>query len=209
MLVLGAPMRSAARLFGAYPGPAEGAAIGAVVSLLLRGLLLAAFVALFSLPYVGALGAAALIAWRPCFSVGRAARRRRRRPPTARSRRSLAEAINDPVGALLPARRAGACSSNRAALLFAVRAGAGARRVRRPGRSPRGARCAATPLRAAVAAAALAAALGEMLVAAPPVSGWVGGLTGASRDRSARAGGADARGGLGARRVRQASRGDA
>jgi hypothetical protein len=38
----------------------------------------------------------------------------------------------------------------------------------------------ATRLRAAIAAAALAAALGEALVVEPPASGWVGGMTGAS-----------------------------
>jgi hypothetical protein len=38
----------------------------------------------------------------------------------------------------------------------------------------------ATRVRAALAAAALAAALGEAMVITPPVSDWVGGLTGAS-----------------------------
>jgi hypothetical protein len=35
-------------------------------------------------------------------------------------------------------------------------------------------------LRSAIAAAALVAALGELLVVAPPISSWIGGLTGAT-----------------------------
>jgi hypothetical protein len=174
--VLGAPMRSAARLFGAYPGPAQGAAIGAVASLALRALVCAAFIALFTLPYLGALGAAALIAW-TIVRLGRA--------PTAPLEPAadsfaarLAEAINDALGACLSL-AAVALFVQQSWLLLAIAialalvASAGpvivARRVLR-----------ATPLRAAVAAAALVAALGELLVVAPPVSGWIGGLTGAS-----------------------------
>ena len=70
--VLGAPMRSAARLLGAYAGPAKGAVIDVVASLVLRGLLLAAFVALFSLPYLAAIGAVGLIVLAG-FQLGRAA----------------------------------------------------------------------------------------------------------------------------------------
>ena len=174
--VLGAPMRSAARLFGAYPEPAKGAATGAVASLILRGLLCAAFVALFGLPYVGALGAAALIAW-TIVRLGRTPAAPLE--PTAGSLATrLAETINDALGACLPL-AALALFVQQSSLLLAIAialalvASVGpviaARRVLR-----------ATPLRAAIAAAALVAALGEMLVVAPPVSGWIGGLAGAS-----------------------------
>ena len=94
---LGVPMRSAARLLGAYPGPARGAVIDVVASLVLRGLVLAAFIALFSLPILAALGAVALIAL-AVFRLGRAAP-----APIESSANSLsahlAEAINDPAGA--------------------------------------------------------------------------------------------------------------
>ena len=174
--VLGAPLRSAARLFGAYPGQARGAAVGAVVSLIIRGLICAAFAALFGLPYVGALGAAALIAW-TIVRLGRTPAAPLE--PTAGSLATrLAETINDALGACLPL-AALALFVQQSSLLLAIAialalvASVGpviaARRVLR-----------ATPLRAAIAAAALVAALGEMLVVAPPVSGWIGGLAGAS-----------------------------
>ena len=82
--VLGTPMRSAARLLGAYPGPAKGAIVDLVASLVLRGLIGAAFIALFGLPYLAALGAAALIAW-AVIRLGRAA------PAAARALRGLAQ----------------------------------------------------------------------------------------------------------------------
>jgi hypothetical protein len=174
--VLGGPMRSAARLFGAYPGAARGAAIGALASLILRGLLCAAFIALFGLPFLGPLAVVALIAW-SIFRLGRAPA-----APPGPSADSLAarlaEIVNDTLDAW-PALAALALFVQQnwllfaLALAFALVASAGpiiaARRALR-----------ATPLRAALAAAALVAALGELLVAAPPLSGWIGGLTGAS-----------------------------
>jgi len=175
-LVLGWPMRSAARLFGAYPGVAKGAAAGAVVSLLLRGLVCAAFGALFGLPNVGAIASAALLA-ATLFQLARPVAA----APTPREgsfASQAAEAINDLVGALLPLAALGLFVQRNAALfafavLLAPLASTGpaiaARRVAR-----------ATPLRAAIGGAALAAALGETLVAAPPVSGWLAALTGAS-----------------------------
>jgi hypothetical protein len=174
--VLGAPMRSAARLFGAYPGPARGAAIGAVVSLIVRGLLCAAFAALFGLPYLGALGAAALIAW-TIVRLGRTPAAPLE-PAAGSFAARLAETINDTLGACLPL-LALALFVQQSWLLLAIAialalvASAGpviaARRVLR-----------ASPLRAAVGAAALVAALGELLVVAPPVSNWIGGFTGAN-----------------------------
>ncbi len=174
--VLGAPMRSAARLLGAYAGPAEGAVIDVVASLVLRGLLLAAFVALFSLPYLAAIGAVGLIVLAG-FQLGRAAPAAFN--PTGNSLSAhLAEAINDPAGAAAGL-AALALFVQHSFLAFALGlalalvASAGpvvvARRAVRANR-----------FRAAVAAAALAAALGEAMVVAPPVSGWIAGLTGAN-----------------------------
>jgi hypothetical protein len=174
--VLGWPMRSAARLMGAYPGPARGALFDIAASLILRGLIAVLLVALFSLPYLAALGAVALIAW-TVFRLGRAG------PtpldPSADSLGAhLAEPINDAAGAAVGLAAMALFVQNSFLLLalglaLALVASVGpviaARRALR-----------ATPLRAAVAAAALAAVLGEALVAAPPVSGWVGGLTGAN-----------------------------
>jgi hypothetical protein len=175
-LALGWPLRAAARLFGAYPGPAKGAAAGALASLLLRGLVCAAFGALFSLPGVGALAAAALVA----ATIVHVAR-----PPAAASTPTdasfaarTAETINDVLGALLPLAALGLFVQQNAllfafAMLLALAVSTGpAIALRRAAR--------ATPLRAALGGAALAAALGETLVAAPPVSGWIGALTGAS-----------------------------
>jgi hypothetical protein len=175
-LVLGWPMRAAARLFGAYPGAAKGAAAGAVVSLLLRGLCCAAFGALFSLPNVGALAAAALLA----ATVLHVARPLAGAPTPSDGSfaAQTAEAINDLVGALLPLAALGLFVQQSAlllafALLLAPVVSTGpAIAARRAAR--------ATPLRAALGAAALGAALGETLVAAPPVSGWIAALTGAS-----------------------------
>ncbi len=174
--VLGVPMRSAARLLGAYPGPAKGAVIDVAASLVLRGLTLAVFIALFSLPMLAALGAVALIAL-AVFQVGRVAP-----APIDSSANSisahLAEAINDPAGAAaglaalaLFVQHSLLAFALGLALALVVSAGpiVVARRALRT-----------TRLRAAVAAAALAAALGEVMIVAPPVSGWVGGLTGAN-----------------------------
>jgi hypothetical protein len=171
--VLGAPMRSAARLLGAYPGPAKGA-VDVATSLILRGLIGAVFVALFGLPYLAALGGVALILW-TVIQLGRAAP-----APLAPSANSLgahlAEAINDAGGAAAGL-AALALFVQHSFLAFAV--GLGLALVASAGpvivlrRALR-----ATRLRAAIAAAALAAALGEALVVAPPISGWVGGLTG-------------------------------
>ncbi len=90
----------------------------------------------------------------------------------------LAEAINDPAGAAAGL-AALALFVQHSFLAFALGlalalvASAGpvvvARRAVRANR-----------FRAAVAAAALAAALGEAMVVAPPVSGWIAGLTGAN-----------------------------
>ena len=136
--VLGAPIRSAARLFGAYPGPARGAAIGAVVSLILRGLVCAAFVALFGLPYVGALGAAALIAW-TIVRLSRAPA-----APLEPDRRLVRRASgrNDQrrPGRLSPARRPGAFRPTELAFARDC-ARAGARGVGGPRSSSRGAYC--------------------------------------------------------------------
>jgi hypothetical protein len=175
-LVLGWPMRSAARLFGAYPGVAKGAAAGAVVSLLLRGLFCAGFSALFSLPNVGAIASAALLA----ATVLHLARPLAAAPTPADGSfaAQIAEAINDLAGALLPLAALGLFVQQNALLfafalllapVFSTGPAIAARRVAR-----------ATPLRAAIGGAALAAALGATLVAAPPVSGWVAALTGAS-----------------------------
>jgi hypothetical protein len=174
--VLGAPMRSAARLFGAYPGPAQGAAIGAVASLALRALVCAAFIALFTLPYLGALGAAALIAW-TIVRLGRAPAAPLE-PAAGSFAASLAETINDVLGVCLSL-AALALFVQQSWLFLAIAVALTlvasvspvivARRVLR-----------ATPLRATIAAAAMVAAFSELLVVAPPVSGWIGGLTGAS-----------------------------
>jgi hypothetical protein len=174
--VLGAPIRSAARLFGAYPGPAGGAAFGVVVSLVLRGLLCAAFVVLVGFPYVGPFAVVALIAW-TIVRIGRAPAAPLE--PSANSLAArLAETINDALGACLALAALALFVQPdwplfAFALALSLVASAGpvivARRALR-----------ATPLRAAVAAAALVAALGELLVIAPPVSGWIGGLMGAS-----------------------------
>jgi hypothetical protein len=174
--VLGWPMRSAARLVGAYPGGATGAVVDVAASLVLRGLIAALLVALFSLPYLAALGAVALIAWtvlrldRPATAP--------LDPFTGSLSAHLAEAINDAAGAAVGLAAIALFVQN-SFLLFALGlalalvASAGPVIVAR--RSLR-----ATRLRASIAAAALAAALGEALVVAPPVSGWVGGLNGAS-----------------------------
>ncbi|RBP17585.1 hypothetical protein DFR50_10277 [Roseiarcus fermentans] len=174
--VLGAPMRSAARLLGAYPGPAKGALIDVATSLVLRGLLLAAFVVLFSLPYLAAIGAAALIAF-AAFRLGRPTPAPLD-PSTDSLSAHLAEAINDPAGAAAGL-AALALFVQHSVAAFAIGLGlavvASAAPVILARRTLR-----ATRVRAAVAAAALAAALGEAMVVAPPVSGWVGGLAGAS-----------------------------
>lgn len=174
--VLGVPMRSAARLFGIYPGPAKGALLDVVGSLILRGLILAAFIALFSLPSLALLGAVALIVL-AVFQLSRAAP-----PPVNSASNSLnshvAEAINDPAGAAAGLAALALFVQHNLlgftlglALALVVSTGPIVL-VRRALR--------ATRLRAAVAAAALAAALGGAIVGAPPVSGWVGGLTGAT-----------------------------
>jgi hypothetical protein len=174
--VLGTPMRSAARLLGAYPGPAKGAIVDLVASLILRGLIGVGFIALFDLPYLAALGAAALIAW-AVIRLGRAAPAQLE-PSTGSLSARVAEAINDPAGAAaglaalaLFVQHSFLTFALGLALSLVVSAGPVivARRALR-----------ATRVRAALAAAALAAALGEAMVIAPPVSGWVGGLTGAS-----------------------------
>ncbi len=197
--MLGAPMRSAARLFGAYPGPARGAAIGVIVALIVRGLLCAAFAALFGLPYLGALGAAALIAW-TIVRLGRAPAAPLE-PGVGSFAARLAETINDTLGACLPlvalalfVQQSWPLLAVAVALALAASAGPviAARRLLR-----------STPLRAALAAAALVAALGEMLVAAPPVSGWIGGFTGANLIAPAALAALDARGRAGARQTRQ------
>jgi hypothetical protein len=174
--VLGAPMRSAARLFGAYPAPTHGAAIGAVVSLVLRALLCVAFIALFTLPYLGALGAVALIAC-TIVRLGRAPAAPWE-PAAGSFAAGLAETINDALGVCLSL-AALALFVQQSWLLLAIAIALAlvtstgpvivARRVLR-----------ATPLRSAIAAAALVAALGELLVVAPPISSWIGGLTGAT-----------------------------
>jgi hypothetical protein len=174
-LALGWPMRSAARLFGALPGPAKGALAGAVVVLALRGLICLGFGALFSLPGVGALAAAALVAATLVEIM------RPRAPPTTFDgtfAAQAAEAINDSLGALLPLAALGLFIQQNVyflafALLLALAVSTGpALALRRVAR--------ATPLRAAAGGAALAAALGETLVTAPPISGWLSALTGAS-----------------------------
>jgi hypothetical protein len=174
--VLGMPMRSASRLLGAYPGPAKGAIVDLVASLILRGLIGVGFIALFGLPYLAALGAAALIAW-AVIRLGRAAPAQLE-PSTGSLSARVAEAINDPAGAAaglaalaLFVQHSFLTFALGLALSLVVSAGPVivARRALR-----------ATRVRAALAAAALAAALGEAMVIAPPVSGWVGGLTGAS-----------------------------
>ena len=151
--VLGAPMRSAARLLGVLPGPAKGAVVDVVASLVLRGLLLAAFVALFSLPYLAAIGAVALIAF-AAFRLGRSAPAPRETSADSLSAH-LAEAMNDPLGAAAGL----AALALRPAQSPCVRRrpGAGARRLGGPDRR-RAAALRATRLRAAIAAAALAAA---------------------------------------------------
>ena len=175
--VLGTPMRSAARLLGAYPGPAKGAIVDLAASLVLRGLIGAGFIALFGLPYLAALGAAALIAW-VVIRLGRAADPPQREFSAGSLSARVAEAINDPAGATaglaalaLFVQHSFLTFALGLALALVVSAGPVivARRALR-----------ATRVRAALAAAALAAALGEAVVIAPPVSGWVGGLTGAS-----------------------------
>jgi len=168
-LVLGWPMRAAARLFGAIPGPTKGAVVGAFLSLSLRGLVCAAFGALFSLPGVGALAAAVLVVATLVQIM---------RPPTAASpfegsfAAQAAEVVNDLLGALLPLAALGLFVQQNLlllafALLLALAVSTGPVIAAR-----RGAR--ATPLRLALGGAALAGALGEMLVATPPVSGWIG-----------------------------------
>jgi hypothetical protein len=175
-LVLGAPLRSAARLFGVYAGPARGAVIGAVTSLMARGLLCTAFASLFVWPYLGSLAAAGLIAW----TIIRLSRvPASASAPVADTRAArLAEIFNDALGACLPLAALALFAQQSwsllaIAVLLAIVASVGpviaGRRLLR-----------ATPLRAAIAAAALVAALGEWLVVTPPVSGWIGGLTGAS-----------------------------
>jgi hypothetical protein len=174
--VLGMPMRSAARLLGAYPGPAKGAVVDLVASLVLRGLIGAAFIALFGIPSLAALGAATLIAW-AVIQLGRGAPAQLEPSAGSLSAR-IAEAINDPAGAAaglaalaLFVQHSFSMFALGLALALVVSAGPVivARRALR-----------ATRVRAAITAAALAAALGEALVLAPPVSDWVGGLTGAN-----------------------------
>ena len=145
--------------------PRQGRLIDVVASLVLRGLILAAFVALFSLPSLAALGAVALIAL-AVFRLGRAAPTPINSSANALSAH-LAEAINDSAGAAVGL-AALALFVQHSLLAFAlglalalvVSAGPVivARRALR-----------ATRLRAAVAAAALAAALGEVTIVAPPV----------------------------------------
>lgn len=172
--VLGTPMRSAAQLTGAYPGSAKSAAPQVLVSLALRGLIAAAFIQLFSLPYLSALGGVALIAW-IAFKLGRAAPSTSvangEAPPSALSAH-LAETINDAAGA------AGGVAALAlfvqrdftlfvVALAFALVASIGpiivARRALRVNR-----------LGATAASALLAAAIGEALSLAPPFSGLAG-----------------------------------
>jgi hypothetical protein len=174
--VLGMPIRSAARLLGAYPGPAKGAIVDLVASLILRGLIGVGFIALFGLPYLAALGTAALIAW-AVIRLGHAAPAQLE-PSTDSLSARVAEAINDPAGAAAGL-AALAVFVQHSFLTFALAlalslvVSAGpvivARRALR-----------ATRIRAALAAAALAAALGEAMVITPPVSGWVAGLPGAN-----------------------------
>ena len=174
--VLGWPMRSAARLVGAYPGAAKGAVVDVAASLVLRGLIAALLIALFSLPYLTALGALALIAW-TVLRLGRPATAPL--DPFANSLSAhLAEAINDAAGATVGLAAIALFVQNSyllfaLALALAVVVSMGpviaARRALR-----------ATRFGASMAAAAFAAAVAETLVVAPPVSGWLGGLTGAS-----------------------------
>jgi hypothetical protein len=176
--VLGTPMRSAARLMGAYPGPAKGATVDVLVSLMLRALILAALIALFSVPLIAALVGAALIVW-IAFRLGVAPAKTQPSEDrqTGGFSAHLAEAINDATGAAVGLATLAlfvrhSVSLFGVALALALVASAGsviaARRALR-----------ATRLAATAGAALLAAALGEALLLAPPFSDWVGGLTGA------------------------------
>ncbi len=176
--VLGTPMRSAARLLGAYPGPAWGAATDVVGSLILRAVTARVFVALFGLPYLAPLGGLGLIAWMlltPRRSVPV-------RAPTSDGAASvslsarLAEAINDALGAgpglvaisLFVQRDLGLLAI---ALGLALVVSAGPVLVGR--RALR-----ALPFGAQASAALLAAALGEAVILTPSVTGWIGGWNG-------------------------------
>lgn len=178
--VLGTPMRSAARLTGAYPGPAKGAALDVAVCLMLRGLIVAAFVALFSIPYLAAIGGVALIGW-IAFGASRAASSPAIAPADVGSARALsvhlAEAINDAAGASSGLAALALLIQHdfalfAAALALALIASIGpvilARRALR-----------ATRFGATAASALLVAVISELLILAPPFSTWGGGLKGA------------------------------
>jgi hypothetical protein len=178
--VLGTPMRSAAALLGAARSVAFGAGVDTVVSLVLRGAIVAVLIALFGVPYAAALDCLAVLA------LILASFRRRTAPvaPPAREvvaralARHLAEAVNDAGGAL--ASLVGLALFVKhdpvlfaAALVFAVVASA------RPVRAARRAMRAA-PFGRPAAAALLAAAVGDLMIATPPLSGWVAGVPGTS-----------------------------
>jgi len=174
--VLLAPMRSAARVLGVLPGPARGAGLDLAVSLIARALITAILIGLFSLPFLGALGAAGLAVW----AVARL--RQARATPAEAVEPSfaahLAETINDALGAsaglatlALFIQHNGLLFVVGLLLSVVVSVGpviAARRQLRAPG------------LRSALGAAALAAALGEAFIYEPPVSGWIGGVTGAA-----------------------------
>jgi len=180
-VVLGTPMRSAAGVLGGARRPAASASIDIAVSLILRALIAAALIALFSLPYLAALGGVALIALilarlRPTMPMT---------PPPVTGETApgalsvhLAEAINDAGGALAGLATLALFVQHDYVLLvvglaLALVASAGpviaGRRALR-----------AAPFGKPASAALLAAAIGELLIVSPPLSGWVGGIAGAT-----------------------------
>jgi len=179
-VVLGTPMRAAAGLLGGFGRPTASALVDVAASLILRGLIVTAFIALFSFSYLATIGGVTLIAFnlarlRPIMpSAG---------PTTGEATPGgfsvhLAEMINDAGGAAAGLAALALFVQHDVmrlaiALGLALVASAGpmikARRALR-----------AAPFARPAAAALLAAAIGELMIATPPLSGWVGGLQSAT-----------------------------
>lgn len=178
-LALGTPMRGAARLMGALPGSASGATIDTVVCLVSRGLIVGLSATLFTLPYVATLGGLALIGWIVMKTIGTAPERAVVADEAVSSGLSahLAEAINDVLGAGLGL-VAIALFVQRDFLMLALALALALVASAGPAIRARSA-LRAFPMVASAAAASLVAALGEVVILTPAVSGWITGLTGA------------------------------
>jgi hypothetical protein len=176
--VLGTPMRSAASLMGSAGRRSSGAAIDVVASLILRAAVAAVLIALFSLPYLAALGGVALTAW-ILATLRRVAPKSPPAIPEATPgalSRHLAEAINDAGGALAGLAALALFVQHDLILLavgLALAVVVSAAPVIRARRVLRG-----SLFGMPAAAALLAAGIGELMIATAPFSGWVGTLAG-------------------------------